>query len=523
MLFEWQSDNVVTDPGSNFCGWLFFTASTLEGYNGPAEGQLLIIDYYNIREVFTYKTVFDPSKNELPRKSSSETASAWIARVMDALSKNFNIRSRYVLSIVPGPIQMGSVGGGGLIDYSAACIEFLAREKTEDSHIDVVSQIGGSTNYTNIILYKEAGAQPAYTENLRVYAELFAVVDGMATKLIESSMPADRNGIVRWDVSLPISSLLELHGMDRPDFDSSAISFGKGVVSYFINYTEVSGANQQTAGFQFTAEKWAVLGGVSKNRIGITANQALVNEGLTDWLLPSSERSQKILPAQQLWLSWINLVANLQNVTLRLDIEYDNDTRWVVNLPVPDVAKFQKIIVPVDMEALEVNTYYPEYNVVAYSVELRQNGIPVSTRMKYVIDDRYLDYSRVFLFQNSYGSYETLYTYGRKVTSYDIEKSTARLMQIKDFVLQNSTDIDFDIAIRNKEKISTGFKSREAIHALRDFFLSREKYAFIDGQWWPINLASTTIEEHTDGENLHALSFEITGGHLEELWNNNKL
>jgi len=161
---------------------------------------------------------------------------------------------------------------------------------------------------------------------------------------------------------------------------------------------------------------------------------------------------------------------------------------------------------------------YPELTVESYEVSLYSTMFQLSETITYQVDNRYHPYKRFFLFQNSLGSFETFFTYGKKSNSMDFEKDSARTIQIKDFVLENGENVDLDITGQDKERINTGYRSKAEIKAMRDFYLSKEKLTYVDGKWWPINLSSSSIDEFQDGNGLFAQSFEISGQYLQEMF-----
>src|SRR5690606_16221056 len=101
---------------------------------------------------------------------------------------------------------------------------------------------------------------------------------------------------------------------------------------------------------------------------------------------------------------------------------------------------------------------------------------------------------------------------------YDLDSVVAKMMSVSDFVLADGEEIEYDLTLRESEVVNTGFKPRREIRALRDFFLSPEKYAYKKGVLFPISLTSKSIDEFEDGQNLYALSFEIGCKYVEELF-----
>lgn len=217
---------------------------------------------------------------------------------------------------------------------------------------------------------------------------------------------------------------------------------------------------------------------------------------------------------QQLsWLSWFNINEELFDLKVRVDLQYADGVIYTYTAHVfPQVAQNEKLIIPTGILQIGALDENDNQEIVSYSVYLSSEGNTISNVMHYAIDQRYLPYTRYFLFKNSFGSFDTFYTHGKKSTSYGIEKSSAKFINETTF-----KEIEFDITLQSKEVINTGYKSKAEISALRDFFLSVDKFMLIDQLWTSVNVATNTIEEFEDGKGLFALQFEVIYQEMDNL------
>lgn len=506
--FEFRSDRSLIDPGSISIGYLYFYNAGSPGFEGPVEDSIMILKVFGVVESFTFKPGGTGVGNILPTKTSTETDQQWYGRIVDSLNKNFTIRTRYKLSITSG-INLGDIQM--VIGDTNLYIEFESYDKDSRANIELNNENVNGAGFVPT----EIGNNPEYEKNLRIYAELWANISGIRTKLLGTAMPTDNEGNAIWDVSLPISTSLE--GTDNfKENISSNLSFRSNRVSYTINFTEV--INNLLGEYYETEEKEVISGGLPIDRLHTTLSENVLRNGLCNWLIPQKQNEFKILDSQPLWLGWVNLTDQQNQIEVTVKLNYRNGSTWLYTHQTFDLPKYQKIVVPVDMDSLQVNDPYSEYEVVSYEVYLKHAGIQLSNIIKYVIERKYVPFATCFLYHNSYGSPQTWISEGRKSVNYELEKSTSKFINSRSFNLLEGIDQDFDIKLKRTYKINTGFKTKLEIEALRDFFLSDKKYIQLDGQWLPINLSTNSIEEQTDGDNLFALSFDVTISHLEENW-----
>lgn len=506
--FEFRSDRSLVDPGSISIGYLYFYGAGSPGFEGPVEDSIMILKVYGVVESFTFRPEGNGVGNILPTKSPTETDLEWYERVVDSLSRNFTIRTRYGLSITSG-INLGDIQM--VIGDTNLYIRFESFDKDAKANIDLNNENVNGAGFAPTVI----GSNPEYEKNLRIYAELWANISGMRTKLLGTAMPTDNEGNAIWDVSLPIDTSLE--GTDNfKDNINNNSAFRSNPVSYTINFTEV--INNLLGEYHETEAKMVISGGLPIDRLHTTLSENVLIDGLCNWLIPQKQTEFKILNFQPLWLGWVNLTDYETEIEVTVKLNYKNGSTWLYTQQSFDLPKYQKVIVPVDMNSLRINEPYPEYEVVSYEVYLKHAGIQLSNRITYFIERKHAPFATCFLYHNSYGAPQTWISEGRKSLNYRLEKSTSKFISSKSFNLLDGIDQDFDIKLQRNYKINTGFKTRTEIEALRDFFISDKKYIQLNGQWLPVNLSTDTIEEQTDGDNLFALTFDVTISHLEENW-----
>ncbi|WP_454880662.1 hypothetical protein [Sphingobacterium detergens] len=507
IYFEFSTDQVIQDQGRPLIFSLDFS---------PVENTATIIIIDDDQTIYRYEDWgftlsigqtrlpfsceygVNPDKFMLPHRITDpqETKASWLERVKNSILQAYNIGSMFYVQVVDESL--------------------LFTSSKNDSKMEV--KIEAEIFPHPLLNVEQTAVDITYTPNLKIYVELIGLdIEGNEQLIASAALVPNLNGVASWDFSKLLSSFVLDNGDDIPSLLNVINEKGKVVRSFFVQVTELYG-EPQTARMSMRTEKFvAVYGGLPKNLIGTSLTDFLLKDEKIEFLTTSIRKT--VTPDQPQWISWLNISDDVSNVNVIVELEYLDGTINIIEPYLYDqIKKYEKIIVPVGLEQLGANAIYPELAIVSYSIYLKSQNDQLSTSITVNVDHRHHPYKRFFLFQNSLGSFETFFTYGKKSNSLEVEKDSARLIQVKDFTLQNGENIDLDITINEKEKINTGFKTKIEILAMRDFYLSKDKLIYTNEKWWPINLISSSIEEFQDGNSLYAQTFEISGQHLQEMF-----
>lgn len=505
IVFEFHTDQVILEAGRP----LIFTLDFSQVDN-VVDSELHTPEktyYYYLDWSFTLivkQTQFQFSceyasptnKFQIPHRiGPTETKEDWLIKVKEAILKAFNLSSLFTGEIVGQKIKFTSI-------ENEASLDVQIQDVTTDLAVAI------ETTQTSV--------SKTYTPNLKIFVELIAIDPLLGERsIVSAALVPDTNGNASWDFSKPLSSLCLSDGADVLSVEDSLIIKSKSVKRFYLRATELSGEPQAPRTSAVTDQFIGVYGGLPKDMQNLSFEESISENRLSRFLCTVQER--KVIPDQPNWLSWFNLNETYTEVNVEVEVLYNDGTPFSFTAySIGEIKQFEKVIIPVGLDQIDANNYYPELHIVSYKVWLQIDGEKISDVKQFYVDDTLHQYQRVFLFQNSLGSPETLYTSGKKAISYEIEKSNAIISQTGNFDLKKGENIDLDIVLENKEKISTGYKSRNEIISFRDFILSRWKLALISKEWWPINISSSSIDESQDGNGLYALSFEISSQHSQE-------
>ncbi len=508
ILFEFSTDQVVQDPGRPLIFKLDFTAlenEHIEVIQTPSGTSYVYADWefnISIKDSTLYISCEygDPvDKYKIPHRiSPSETKIEWLQRVRLALLEAYNLGSLFNIIVDQQTIVFTS--------------------KKNDSSLTV--SLDSDDVVHPILTINQTAVDISYTPNLKLFVELFSYdLEGNEKSVVSAALAPDLNGRAFWDFSNTLTSFILEDGRDRPSLYDIDIEKGKVVRSYFLLITELYGEPQLARGSKRSHIFVTIYGGLPKNLIGTSLVDFLTGESEDRTNFLTTSRVKKVKLDQPQWLSWFNITSAVEQLKVNVELKYNDGSYYNFTAHTfESVAQYDKIIFPIGLDQIGANSLYPELTVISYVVSLYTENSRISEALTYQVDNRYHPYKRFFLFQNSLGSFETFFTYGKKSNSLDFEKDSARTIQIKDFVLENGENVDLDTTGQEKEKINTGYRSKAEIKAMRDFYLSKEKLTYVENQWWPINLSSSSIDEFQDGNGLFAQSFEISGQHLQEMF-----
>lgn len=512
ILYEFHTDKVVQDPGRPVIFSLDFSNVENVSFDPPPPDLrewLIYSDWAFKLSIGEQEMEFNcgygivEGKFMIPHRVAEpeELKQDWLVRVKDAMIAAFNIGSLFKIV----------VSGNKLIFTSKNNDESLVIRLENDDEYDIIE--------LDVI---QTATSKVFTSNLKIYCELFAVdQEGEEKSIVSAALAPDLNGRAIWDFSKPLTSACLSNGADVPSLYDVVFAKGNVVREYFVQLTELYGEPQSAKMSIRGTRKRVIYGGLPKDFQTTTLSDSLIHEGEIRFMTTSLENI-KIKTDQPNWLCWFNILDALESVKVQVELTYNDGTPYIFTAHTYDtVGKYEKLVIPIGLDQLGANEFYPELSIVSYKVYLKSDGIVRSNEVVFYVDQRAHLYHRYFIYQNSLGAFETFYTYGRKSNSYEIEKSNARIIQVNDFTLEKGEDTDFDIQLQEKEKINTGWKSKAEIRSMRDFFMSSEKLTLINGKWWPISISSSSIEEFEDGNGLYALTFEISIQHTQEMFFDN--
>ncbi|NJO90766.1 MAG: hypothetical protein HC831_18730 [Chloroflexia bacterium] len=171
------------------------------------------------------------------------------------------------------------------------------------------------------------------------------------------------------------------------------------------------------------------------------------------------------------------------------------------------------LIVPVGYAQLELDTEFPDKEILKYTIWLNNSSDPESYDKRseprtYAVDQtEFYKQTTYFLYQNSLGAFETLRCTGNleKIVSHGRQSGK----RIIDFTYTQSTRQYFNYDIRSREtvKMNTGYLFRDWKSHLQEFYHSEGIYE-IGSSFLPVVLNTEKLNLPDTRDNIHFDEFE---------------
>jgi hypothetical protein len=184
-----------------------------------------------------------------------------------------------------------------------------------------------------------------------------------------------------------------------------------------------------------------------------------------------------------------------------------------IDLP-PDKGVIELTVSPAIIKGSASNPDLIDY----YQVWLEYQSVRISEIRTYHIDYAPYENPRYFLFLNSLGGYDTLRTTGNQEDTLEYSR-----ISINKILAVNFTELDHEAAINSVSesmtyKANTGWRTREEISWLRDFFLSKQIFLINVNKLVPIIVTTTQARHRTDQEDLFYLDFEYRRSYISDFY-----
>ncbi|MBS7565161.1 hypothetical protein KHS38_12170 [Mucilaginibacter sp. Bleaf8] len=496
IVFQFKTDARYAVRGFTYIGRLTFD------YNAP-ESYGFTLSYGDISQNFTVTQSPDDSGLQLPSYWNGDTLADYTQELADALNGNFYLSGDFVF-------EPAGDGANYWISVSARKAGTIYNLSVSNS-----AYIGLQTS--------RYGTAPVLNPNFKLLCELW--IQKTATsepyKVSDPFLEVDDDGVATLDISGQLTDVMLADGYERPVFtDPIALVNLQTVVRYFLRYAEVYGDSQVVRRISTTGTFFALLGGISKEKLAEFNFPGSFIAGDKLRFLKQEPLEKYLLPEQPEFLSVVLFNGDHQGLQLKFTVHFDDDsTATIYKYAMGTQGQFTKLTYPVGFVQNALNLVKADHAVIKYDVVLVNGaGDEVSETKTYWIDYSFLPYARMFVYLSSWGTYDTLVSYGKGSSQYDILNNTAEINTDRGFVLAEGERINYATSLNNKETIASGYMEKAQIRIFKDIALSRDILLYRKKRTYAVAFASKSVKEFKDGENMHAISFEIGFRYDEELF-----
>ncbi len=447
----------------------------------------------------TAKAVPDDSGTQFP---SGDGGSVYVAALVDWFQGNFFIDQAYVVSAdVSGPHPR---------------LIFTARLYGANfTFTDTAAPYGVTT----------PGADNRSAQNFAHHIELWLKTSDNSPDQLAytANVPLDepQTGVTTIDIHDSLHSLLS---SDTPVLLTAYEQCKKSIRQYYPKYAQYLGEPAAVQRVKTGANCW-----VNKGGLGMRA--ALVRNISTE-LSPSAGHPEQnrfmrqgsinkpVTKEQPEWLTWINLTNGTVNVSLEVIIYNEDGTTFTFSpFAAFDINAYEKYQFQTGFTQLAIQERQDIAIVpVYYTVRLKQGDNYLSAAYAYVIDYNFREFPRYFVYENSYGAFQTLATIGRGQAEADRNKTDVQLTADRATAAAIGEFIEANITFQDKFTVAIGYQrsTDRIIRLLRDLLASRTKYIWDNGALIPIGLNTKNLKDTPDGINAYAVAIEYYPLYLEE-------
>lgn len=481
VVFEFSTTNQMEKIGRPFRASLKFA-------NGQLENTGMTLKWGTVEFDYTFKDAPDDSGLELPA-IGSESLSEWVDRVIVALQQHYYLAMDF------------SIRKSG-----TDTIVFQSYEHRADRTMLFLNNGMQGVTY----LVNQSAIEALVRKNYALYLELWVQDEGANSGRVYTSsvVEFDERGKAFWDVQQQLTAIIQNGGLILPG--NTVVADSRSVRRFFIRYAEMYDQPQRVKRMEQSKEYVVCLGGKEDMYNGSLKD--IFFNGLNKWMVVGK---QYIHRKQPFFASLINFDKDYNTVVVKClvvakdgsEIKYDlfRISNWKL---------YTKLVVPAGVENA-VKNVADVNGVIGLLIWLEAGGRAISTLLEIQVEVQQMPALQSLVFVNSYGSFTSLYTYGKRTFGYDLEKTG-------DAFAIDGNKIEYkELGIRSRDvvRINSGFFSLDRLKRFRDFILSRHKYLIIDGRLEPVVLDSSSIEEHSDFSNMKSVSFNLKYATEQTLWN----
>jgi hypothetical protein len=491
--FVVHSDNTVQTASQQSLISMYF-------YDNGLEDDTISISWGSVNLMFTCKPNPDSSGTQIPDVTVESDLNDWVQLVSEYLLRNYFLNRDWTL-VVTGP-------------------SIVMHGKDSVIGTPVVTFVMNSAQPPSLSIY------PGIARQNRTFYKIgmqLLIKNGAAWDLIgEDIHPVNESGDATFDINTLFADhvypeflwleITSLYFMDLRPHSS---------IEYRIQYYEQYGSPITPGSVTQSASYFALIGGVSKSQEAIYHRQ---NSNF--WLKLTYNQYFLTWQPKEKWVS-INQVEKLfflcqtemTRLSYRVSYFYLDGTSQLsqafsaIDLP-PDKGVVELTVSPGIIDGAATKPDQIDF----YQVWIEYQSERISEIRTYHIDYGFYENPRYFLFLNSLGGYDTLRTTGDQEDTLEYDRVSISKILSADFTEMDHENATGYVSESLVYKANTGWRTREEISWLRDFFLSRQVFLLNVNKLVPVVVTTTQARHRVDKEELYYLEFEYRRSYVSEYY-----
>lgn len=436
--------------------------------------------------------------------ATGDGGTAYVTALVPVFADNFYISRDFV-------VTYGDLIGGFPAIVLTAKNTGVIYNIVEEDYPDVVSVEQATAGVTEQL-------QPNFAHHVQIWLKRESVFENIYQANLQLDFPF--TGLTRKNISdlmhpYLVKGPINNYASDRPSLSASGWEIcNSTLLEYYCRYGQYFGDVPEVKKLITTDVGFINVGGLDT----VTAPE----KSLITYLRPSGNDSAvlclrqgsktlAVQPEQPEYLYWINLTGENKDIKLRLEVVFSDGSGSQVYQILPQTALAgRKYRVAVGFDQLNITALLPTgKGCSSYTVRvISAAGALLSTTYTYSIDVK-REFPRYFIYRNSIGGFQTLYTWGKGQAETTRKKEDVKRLATSLQAAHTGTAVETDIRIQRKQTVYTGYRSRRDIVLLDDFLLSDEKYLVYNGRLIPVGISTDSLKQAPDGENLNGAAFEF--------------
>lgn len=352
--------------------------------------------------------------------------------------------------------------------------------------------------------------QTSFAHHLEVWLKQAGVFGKIYDENLQLDFPT--TGVTTKDISNILHPYL-CDGSDRPDLSLTGWqACYNSLQEYYVKFAQYFGASPAVKKIRSTSSAFINRGGLSVNSALGQTMAGYLRPGAIDsntLCLRQGSKVKTIQVEQPEWLYWINLTGAAIDIRIRIEMFFTTGGSSSFIYAPQTAQPWQKYYIAVGYNALNIAAAVPNGARCAYYTArlVSSAGGFLSAEYTYVID-RFREWPRYFVFLNSLGGYQTVYTYGKMTPETDRTKEDIKKQVPYATAAISGGFLENNIRIQDKYTVNTGYTSKRDNVLLKDFFASPDKFYLYQGRLIPIGLDTDTLQLAKDGD-LNFASFQF--------------
>jgi hypothetical protein len=381
--------------------------------------------------------------------------------------------------------------------------------------------------------FTTAGVDDAPVVNFMHHIEIWiANLSGGFDQAFTANVPLDEplTGITSVDIHEALHSwLTQPDEFDTPILTALQAQYLSSLRAYFIKYAEFFGAVPSVQKINTTGLLYAALGGLGMQpallRDIVAELCPVTGDATQNRFMRQGSKTKLATKEQPEWLSFINLTDAPVTATAEV-IVYNSDETTLTfdSVTALVIAPYQKFQFQAGFNMLGITGRQALDKLpVYYTVRVKNaDDAYITDTYCFVVDYMFREFPRYFVYENSYGAYQTIATVGKAQGEFDRTKTDAQLSLDRNTAAIQGDFLETNIFIQDKFTVNIGYdrSGKRNTDLLRDFMLSGRIYIYMPASETliPIGLNTKNLKDAADGVNVFASSFEYYPKYEQDVW-----